>query len=49
MCGCIFEADIENYTMQKEYSQKDDEFYTLYYCSCPTCDEIAHVQRKLKI
>ena len=30
-CGCVFEADND------EYNYMDDYIYSRYYCECPNC------------
>lgn len=35
-CECIFEAD------KTEYESEDDYIYTMYYCKCPNCGNIAY-------
>ncbi len=34
-CGCIFEADDD------EYEFEEDRIRTTYYCSCPNCKQRA--------
>lgn len=36
-CGCIFEADDD------EYEYEEDYIYCTYYCTCPNCERTAEV------
>lgn len=38
-CGCIFEANNDEYELQ------DNLAYSIYYCKCPNCERIAYEKR----
>ena len=39
-CGCIFEADEDEYECEEEYT------YSTYYCKCPNCTKEAFEVKK---
>ena len=39
-CGCVFEADKDEYKASVDYQ------YTTYYCKCPNCNDNAFERMK---